>query len=61
MGEPSSNATKSSENEDPIRNTFQEQRQNHNDHAECSRQDCSNGELMGMLMYMRQEMKERDD
>ena len=39
-------------NQDPIRNTLPKQRQNHNEQAECSRQDCSNGELMGMLMSM---------
>ena len=39
-------------NQDPIRNTLLEQRQNHNEQAECSRQDCSNEELMGLLMSM---------
>ena len=48
-------------NQDPIRNKLLEQRQNHNEQAECSRHNCSNGELMGMLMSMRQEIKARDD
>ena len=48
-------------NKDPIMNTLLEQRQNNNEQAKCSKQDCSNEELMGMLMSIRQEMKERDD
>ena len=43
-------------NQDPIRYTLLQQRQNHNEQAECSRQDYSNGELIGMLMSIRQEM-----
>ena len=48
-------------NQGPITNTLPEQRQNHNEQAECSKKDCNNGDLMGMLMSMQQEMKARDD
>ena len=48
-------------NQGPITNTLPEHRQNHNEQVECSRQGCNNGDLMGMLMSMRQEMKARDD
>ena len=48
-------------NQYPISNKLPDQRQNHNEQAECSRKDCNNGELMGMLMSTRQEMKARDD
>ena len=45
----------------PFENAFPELRQIHKEQSASSRQNGNNAELIEMLMFMRQEMKERDN
>ena len=47
--------------QNPFLSAFPELRQTHQEQAESSGQNCNQSKLIKLLMFMRQEMKERDD